>query len=531
MDFSIYPKIPSDYFPKADNSTTIEAWNDRNTQVSVYLTSYQIIVPLVVLFFSIVAISYFLFSNSQAYHDTVKELIDSKTAAGWELRTNMYIVMAISFTFSGYVFCMDIAAAVFREHKTRPEFQWFSGDHGSGSPLDQLYNLTIGLSVVDGVLLGLCSATLIFMGFCRHSQGLLKTTLPWYFLVFPSVNLAAHADQIIIGFIHNSYHATGIGITYGIILVTCIALLRFISLLIHARLTDVGGTGYERENMCSRNEFILVPIFIFLSIIIILSSVYFIALYYLLPISSAIDDAPNRILTIYQSIVVIFAAYFTYWVVVRKHSSPLDFMIKGKDKQQAKMKESQRDKKWKKATYEVKELTLVEYLLNILEKDDTTHATSSSPVTTHATSSSPVTTHATSSSPVTTHATSSSPVTTHATSSSPVTTLASSSSPVTTHSTLSFPVTTHATSSSPVMTHVTSSPVMTHATLSSPVTTHATLSSPVTTDITRAGAQKVYLCKKGHNFQPYILIGPTPTIIKMYCCQVWGVALYQKSLD
>ena len=47
----------------------------------------------------------------------------------------------------------------------------------------------------------------------------------------------------------------------------------------------------------------------------------------------------------------------------------------------------------------------------------------------------------------------------------------------------------------------------------------------------RAGAQKVYLCKKGHNFQPYILIGPTPTIIKMYCCQVWGVALYQKSLD
>ena len=47
----------------------------------------------------------------------------------------------------------------------------------------------------------------------------------------------------------------------------------------------------------------------------------------------------------------------------------------------------------------------------------------------------------------------------------------------------------------------------------------------------RAGAQKVYLCKKGHNYGPHFLERSTPLIIKKCCCQVWGVALYLKSLN
>ena len=46
----------------------------------------------------------------------------------------------------------------------------------------------------------------------------------------------------------------------------------------------------------------------------------------------------------------------------------------------------------------------------------------------------------------------------------------------------------------------------------------------------RAGAQKVYLCKKGHNYGPHFLVRSTPLIIKKCCCRVWGVALYLKSL-
>ena len=416
MDFSIHPKIPRDYSPKADSSDTIRKWNNDNKEVSRYLTSYQIVVPVFVFTFSIVAISFFLFANSQSYHDNVKEFIDSKTAAGWELRTNMYILMAVSCTISGYIFGIDMAAIGFRnQHEIVREFEWFNDDYDSLSPLDLLYHLTTGLSAVDGMVFGLCLVTLIVMGI--HNMvcillerrggsccgcGLLDTALPWYFLVFPSVSVAAHADQITIGFIHDPYHATAVGISYGIILVTCVALLRFIAHLVHASLTDVGGIGYVRGLGCSRRwEYIFIlTLFTIVLILVILSFMYFIALYFLLPISGAIDDAPNRILTIYQSIVVIFAAYLTYWVVIKKPSSPLDFIIKAKDKLQARIDEPQHDVEWMNNTYEMKELTLVKYLLKILEKDDTSHDTSSSPVTTHATSdatlSSPVTTDTTS---------------------------------------------------------------------------------------------------------------------------------------
>ena len=47
-------------------------------------------------------------------------------------------------------------------------------------------------------------------------------------------------------------------------------------------------------------------------------------------------------------------------------------------------------------------------------------------------------------------------------------------------------------------------------------------------DSNRAGAQKVYLCKKDHNYGP---VWSTPLIIKKCCCRVWGVALYLKSLN
>ena len=189
--------------------------------------------------------------------------------------------------------------------------------------------------------------------------------MPFYFLVFPSVSLAAHADQIIIGFIHDPYHATAVGVSYAIILVTCIALLRFIAHLIHAKVTKKGGNGYKQEyESCSyRHECLCILFAFFLALFLVLGSfAFFIALYYLLPISSAPDDAPNRILTIYQSIVVIFAAYLTYWVVVKTQNSPLNFLIQAKDKLVDK------DADWNEYSYENKEVRIAGDLLEALRK-------------------------------------------------------------------------------------------------------------------------------------------------------------------
>ncbi len=57
-----------------------------------------------------------------------------------------------------------------------------------------------------------------------------KCTLRWelhvFFLLLPITTVAVHGNHILIGFIHTPYHATGIGTLYGIIIVTCIAILK-----------------------------------------------------------------------------------------------------------------------------------------------------------------------------------------------------------------------------------------------------------------------------------------------------------------
>ena len=161
MEFSIHPKIPADYGPKADSSETIIKWNEDNQSVSKYLTSYHVLVPLFVFFVSLLGISYFLFASSQAYHDKVEKLIYAQTAEGWELKTYMCIIMVISTFISLYVLGMDFAALCFRHLRIKDAFKaWFNDSY----PLQHLYhNISSGLLALDALMSLLLSGTLILM--------------------------------------------------------------------------------------------------------------------------------------------------------------------------------------------------------------------------------------------------------------------------------------------------------------------------------------------------------------------------------
>ena len=94
--------------------------------------------------------------------------------------------------------------------------------------------------------------------------------------------------------------------------------------------------------------------------------VYFIALYFLLPINKAFDDAPNRILAIYQGIIVVFAAFLTYWVVIKRRRSPLDFVVQAKDKVVNNSTVRIDTKSWKDSTEAEKEMQIAKHLLEYL---------------------------------------------------------------------------------------------------------------------------------------------------------------------
>lgn len=362
MDFSINPEISNDYDSKAESASTIYKWNNNNKEISQYLVSWKIMAPLFALIAMLVGISYFLFAKPHPHHDKVKESTKDKSERGWVIRTNMYIVMALSLVFTVYVLSMDVAALsnkiVYEAFK-----EWYR-KNGSGNPLDELYNLVTAVSVVDFATLAASSILLLFMAirnccYCKKGNDtkgkchLCVTAMPWYFLTFPAVHLAAHSNQVLIGFIHTPYHATAVGILYGIILVTCVILLNFISQLMHAIKFEM---NHRNECLC------LVPLFSSVLIVIVLIFAYFIAIYFLLPINKAFDDAPNRILAVYQGIIVVFAAFLTYWVI-RGHKSPLSHLIRAKDK----VANDTKDENWKKCTNKQKEVIISEDLLNYLK--------------------------------------------------------------------------------------------------------------------------------------------------------------------
>ncbi len=167
-----------------------------------------------------------------------------------------------------------------------------------------------------------------------------------FFLLLPITTVAVHGNHILIGFIHTPYHATGIGTLYGIIIVTCIALI------LHLRHSSPcsNGDGFNKVKY-----FGLLSLSVLVIAGTVLSFAFIIALYFLLPINTAIDEAPNRLTAIYQGLVVVFAGFITYWIVIKQNKSPLSPFIRAKDKKD--------DGEWKKKTYREKEEEVANIIL------------------------------------------------------------------------------------------------------------------------------------------------------------------------
>ena len=94
-------------------------------------------------------------------------------------------------------------------------------------------------------------------------------------------------------------------------------------------------------------------------------------MFVVLPVNIALDEAPNRLITFYQSTVVVFVAYISYWLLIKEPASPLDFLIKVKDSRLQKKKWNnlnEEEKKWAKKTTEEKEGQIAELLEKIILK-------------------------------------------------------------------------------------------------------------------------------------------------------------------
>lgn len=394
INFEILPKITMEYNSKAtaDSAKTIVDWNNRNREVDHFLLSYPITLWSISLVLSILIITSFLFAKPHDYMRRVKELIRYQTTRGRATRTHLFMVVALSMAFSTYVFCMDIAAFHVRDEIHKEFYDWYKYKvNRSVSCFITLDGLTL---LFLFTALALKSAMNIRYFFIRrnYKKKIVKfpgyhffnVALPYYFVLGPILNMAAHINLIVIRFIQNPYHATAITVTYGILIFSCIAVLEILLHLFHYCCTDYSKgnlvprePGYEAISKNSKgnlvpgkpgNEVIIkrcsycfdrygsvkftcgVCLFFLAVLLMFLVSVYLNIFYFFLPINIAFDVAPNHII----SVVVLLAGFISYWSLPRLYKSPLDVLIQAKDSIMAK-EESDEGKEWKEKSDAAKE--------------------------------------------------------------------------------------------------------------------------------------------------------------------------------
>ena len=393
MQFELYPRINDDYNPKADNMKTI---NDNSNKKPIrYIICYQVISPIVAAVVTFFAIVYY--RNNHSKHDEIiKSAFASTSEKRWKIRRNIFIIVSLSFTFTLYVTILDAMALAYNI-KLNPAFkEWYRVQEFVSDLLRMIPIVYFCMDFTAFIFFLFLFIVRCCLDRCGHKCSCYNScagkkycqkyfTSPLdllFFIVIPVSVLTGHADQIIISFIHNNYHATAVCILYGVAIVLSMAFLKIIAkaaLYIYDKLpnrsqpsSEEQPSGEEQPLLSQPKPILHIEVCWFVSIftisLIIIFGIFtaFVFVFKLLPINIAIDEAPNHLINI-QSIVAVFVAYLAYWFVLKEPTSPLEFLIKEKDKElmEKKIEDwNDNDKDWAGKNVEEKEVEIAKEIMN-----------------------------------------------------------------------------------------------------------------------------------------------------------------------
>lgn len=122
------------------------------------------------------------------------------------------------------------------------------------------------------------------------------------------MNLSIHANHIVIAFIHNQEHALSVALVYAIVLLLNAHALRIIAQHF------VRNCKKYFDEILNKWHYMFFFLLLFLAISIILDGLFsFVAaIYVIIPINNAFDEAPARIRLIYDSLIVAFFGYISF---------------------------------------------------------------------------------------------------------------------------------------------------------------------------------------------------------------------------
>ena len=318
--------IDDTYTASAYSAKTLKNWYESSHEVGYLAISTQVLFPVIMTFSFFI---FFIYTLEFEPYNLGKKLNNELTSKDSKVKARSNAKLWTKFTISA-LFHLCILAAdggarsqyellpdkISDYYDANPRLFW-------GVPIEMIVFdvLTILLFIIGPIVVAMCTKKWYILTYC---------------LIAPLSCLASHSYHILFAFINDPFHATSILLLYAIVIFVYIHVFQTFFYLICSKLSK---NNCCCNSCCSIDCAIIVFVFfiiIFMMLAILLSLTFLIKL----PISSAIDEAPNRLYVIYQASVTFFAALIAFQLLFRETSSNFDVFIKAIDAKQAEDKNS-----------------------------------------------------------------------------------------------------------------------------------------------------------------------------------------------
>ena len=346
--------IDDTYKGRSYSSGTLKIWYKSNENIDALALAAQSLVPLLMMVYVIFFFIYLLeLKPYEIGKDIEKELKCGTKKINAKADASLLIKITISLLFHILIFVADSMAFV--------EY----GKLSDAAPRN-FWSVPIVMIVFDG---------LSFLIIYTLVPIIARLTEKWYRLTYcmlsPIACVFSHCYHIIFAFIDNPYHATSILLAYAIVLFVHVLGFQqvhyFINHFWEQRFPSLGPAGeFDYRRICK--NFVTLICFVVLFIVTGVSVGLSLALLILLPITNAIDDAPNRLYVIYQASVTFFAALIAFQVIFRHNNSPFAFLIKAQE--MCDTEELERicgNEEWKDKSEKEREIYLVQKVISAIK--------------------------------------------------------------------------------------------------------------------------------------------------------------------
>ena len=412
---SISSPISADYGPKVETAETIKQWHKDHITESNYIPSTFYVFPILAMLFIFFAVYYYNESKENNRMSSIKKILHPNSTEYYGQRAMKYELQnefVVSLIFTVHVLILSILGV----HSTlnidkylNEHIKDYFGIYNLNTNLEHSSSLAITTLTLDLMVVVVMQIIVLLLvgiksvkdkvGNISHWQAFLRlvkirvlideigllSLCAWrycaYSVLFPFCLIVNHLNYIVIAFIHNVYHATGVAIIYGIVISVLFGVLMQLSYWIDKckfkETTDEELLNFDQQlfipnnhkNTCSTLFGILV--FKILAGFFLVGCLLFdVLLYYVLPINNAFDDATNHLITLYQTTALFFAAIAAYFFLKNRNRSPIGILTQAEIK--GGIIGGDRKKIWGTLTDDQRDLEMAKDVLGLL-KDMKTH--------------------------------------------------------------------------------------------------------------------------------------------------------------